>query len=51
MMFVLVLGLLVGGGAVLLLQQWLTDAFAEPSRTITPHGSFIERRRSHRRAA
>ncbi len=51
MLFVLVLGLLVGGAAVLLLQQWITDALAEPSRTITPHGAFLDRARSHRRAA
>jgi hypothetical protein len=52
MLFALVLGLLVGGAAVLLLQQWLTAALAEPTRTITPSGSFIiEHPRSRRRAA
>lgn len=51
MVFALVLGVMVGGAAALLLQQWITDALSEPSRTIRPHGSFIERGRSHRRAA
>lgn len=51
MVFALVLGLLVGGAAVLLLQQWVTSALSQPSRTITPSGSIIEYRRPRRRAA
>jgi hypothetical protein len=51
MLFALILGLLVGGAAVLLLQQWVTSALSQPRRTITPSGSFIEHPRSRRRAA
>lgn len=52
MLFALVLGLLVGGAAALLLQQWITAALTQPSRTITPRGTFlIEHPRSRRRAA
>jgi hypothetical protein len=52
MVFALVLGLLVGGAAVLLLQQWVTSALSRPSRTVTPSGAFIiEHPRSRRRAA
>jgi len=51
MLFALVLGLLVGGAAVLLVQQWVTEALAQPTRTRTPSGTFIEHPRSRRRAA
>lgn len=51
MIFALVLGVLVGGAAALLLQQWITAALSEPTRTIRPHAAFIDRGRSHRRAA
>jgi hypothetical protein len=51
MFFALVLGLLVGGAAVLLVQQWVTSALARPTRTITPSGAFIQHPRSRRRAA
>jgi len=51
MLFVLFLGLLVGGAAVLLIQQWISESLSQPTRTITPSGSFIEHSRSRRRAA
>lgn len=50
MLFALVLGLLVGGAAVLLVEQWLRDALAggeRPVRVFTPAGAFIVRGRVH----
>jgi len=44
MLFALVLGLLVGGATVVLLQQWLRDVLGNgerPVRVFTPTGSFI----------
>lgn len=46
MLFALVLGLMVGGAAALLLQQWLEDVLGSgerPVRVFTPTGSFILR--------
>jgi hypothetical protein len=46
MLFALVLGVLVGGAAVLLLEQWLRDVLGggeRPVRVFTPTGSFILR--------
>lgn len=50
MLFTLVLGLMVGGAAVLLLEQWLRDVLGggeRPIRVFTPTGSFILRRPVH----
>lgn len=50
MLFVLVLGLLVGGAAVLLLEQSLQDFLGNgerPVRVFTPTGSFILRPQAH----
>lgn len=50
MMFALVLGLMVGGAAVLLLEQWLRDVLGNgerPVRVFTPTGSFILRSQAH----
>jgi hypothetical protein len=39
MLFTLVLGSMVGGAAVLLLQQWVRDSFSvRPARVSTPRG-------------
>jgi hypothetical protein len=51
MVFALVLGLLIGGAAVVLIQQWVAASLAQPTRTITPRGALIEHPRSRRRAA
>lgn len=48
MVFVLVLGLLVGGSAALLLEQWVRDAMSDdprPVRVLTPAGTFVASRR------
>ena len=46
MLFTLVLGVLVGGAAVVLLQQWVRDTLGggeRPVRLLTPSGgSFIQ---------
>ena len=55
MLFTLVLGLMVGGAAVLLLEQWVRDTLGggeRPVRISTPAGMLIVRAdRRNRRAA
>lgn len=55
MMFTLVLGVMVGGAAVVLLQQWVRDTLGggeRPIRLVTPAGSsFIQHAVAPRRRA
>lgn len=55
MLFTLVLGVMVGGAAVVLLQQWVRDTLGggeRPIRLITPAGnSYIHRAPVSRRRA
>ena len=55
MMFTLVLGVMVGGAAVVLLQQWVRDTLGggqRPLRLVTPAGSsFIQHAVAPRRRA
>jgi uncharacterized membrane-anchored protein len=53
MLFTLVLGTMVGGAAVLLLEQWVRDVLGDgrrPVRLITPSGASIVRYRGRRAA-
>ncbi len=55
MVFTLVLGVMVGGAAVVLLQQWMRDTLGggeRPIRLVTPAGSsFIQHAVAPRRRA
>ena len=55
MLFTLVLGVMVGGATVVLLQQWARDTLGggeRPVRLITPTGaSFVQHTAVRRRAA